>query len=172
MKYFNGFSLKGEEEIFKEWLPKGEMGVAGFSYGAQQALEYAYTSSKRIERLVLISPAFFQEESRAFVRTQLRYFQADKEAYLEQFLANVAYPASSEVLRPYLCEGAIEDLEALLSYQWEQKKIESLLARGVEIEVLMGMRDKIVKSEAMEAFFKRTTNYCFKDAGHLLLREL
>ena len=60
MLYFNGFSLQNEEEHFKAYLSDNDLTIAGFSYGAQKAFEYAYHSKERIDRLILLSPAFFQ----------------------------------------------------------------------------------------------------------------
>jgi len=168
MRYFNGFSLCNEEKFFKEQFIESEYAVAGFSYGAQKAFEYVYNSIERVDRLVLISPAFFQNHKKSFIKTQLRYFKADQEAYSKQFLQNVAYPSSVD-LSSYLCEGTYEELEALLSYVWEEEKILELLARGVTIEVFMGDRDKIVDVEKSYKFFLDLVPvYLFKETGHLL----
>ena len=168
MRYFNGFSLCNEEEFFKEQLIESEYAVAGFSYGAQKAFEYVYNTAERVDKLVLISPAFFQNHKKSFIKTQLRYFKADKEAYSKQFLKNVAYPSSLD-LSSYLCEGTYEELESLLSYVWEKEKILELLARGVTIEVFMGDRDKIVDVEkSYEFFLDLVPVYLFKETGHLL----
>ena len=168
MRYFNGFSLYNEEVFFKEQLIKSEYAVAGFSYGAQKAFEYVYNSTERVDRLVLISPAFFQNHKKSFIKTQLRYFKVDKEAYTKQFLKNVAYPSSVD-LSSYLCEGTYKELESLLSYVWEKEKVLELLARGVTIEVFMGDRDKIVDVEkSYEFFLDLVPVYLFKETGHLL----
>ena len=172
MRYFNGFSLCNEEEFFKEQLIESEYSVGGFSYGAQKAFEYVYNTTERVDRLVLISPAFFQNHKKSFIKTQLRYFKADKDAYSEQFLKNVAYPSSVD-LSSYICEGDYEELEALLSYIWEKEKILELLERGVIIEVFMGDRDKIVDFEKSYEFFSELVPvYLFKGRGHLLLPHL
>ncbi len=97
MNYFHGFSLQNEEELFSQYLINSDYCVAGFSYGAQQAMEYVYHSKKRIDRLILLSPAFFQMQKPSFIRTQLRYFEAGQEAYVKQFLANVTYPSSLDL---------------------------------------------------------------------------
>ena len=168
MRYFNGFSLWNEEEFFKELLIESEYAVAGFSYGAQKAFEYVFNTTERVDRLVLISPAFFQNHKKSFIKTQLRYFKADKEAYTEQFLKNVVYPSSVD-LTPYLCDGTYEELEALLSYIWEKEKVLELLERGVTIEVFMGDGDKIVDFEKSYEFFSELLPvYLFKGRGHLL----
>lgn len=168
MKYFNGFSLQGEKELFAPYLLNSDYCVAGFSYGAQQAFEYVYQSKVRIDRLILLSPAFFQTEKPSFIRTQLRYFEAGQEAYVKQFLSNAAYPSSVD-LSDYLDVGTKEELEALLSYTWDQKKIQEVLDRGTIIEVFLGEDDKIIDAQKAFDFFKpMTTTYFMKSVGHLL----
>jgi len=168
MKYFNGFSLQGEEELFAPYLLKSDYCVAGFSYGAQQAFDYVYQSKKRIDRLILLSPAFFQTETTSFIRTHLRYFDAGKEAYVKQFLANPAYPSNLD-LSEYLDVGTKEELEALLSYTWDQKKLQEVLHRGTTIEVFLGEDDKIIDAQkAFDFFAPLTTTYFIKRVGHVL----
>lgn len=168
MTYFSGFSLAHEEGIFSQYLTESDYTVAGFSYGAQLAFEYAYHSTQRIDRLILLSPAFFQTQKPSFVRTQLRYFEANKDAYVKQFLENVAYPASNHLER-YLNVGTKEALEALLSYVWDKEKIEVLIQRGITIEVFIGDEDKIIDAKEALAFFQSsTTLYRLKQTGHLL----
>ena len=168
MKYFNGFSLQNEECLFKEYLTDDAFTVAGFSYGAQQAFEYAYTCNERIDRLILLSPAFFQTQKASFVRTQLRYFEAGQEAYVKQFLENVSYPSDVN-LAPYLSIGTKDELDALLSYVWEEEKIQTLLDKGITIEVFLGEKDKITHVEDAQAFFtKQCTTYSIKNCGHIL----
>jgi len=168
MKYFNGFSLQGEEALFSQYLIESEYGVAGFSYGAQQALEYVYDSKIRVDRLILLSPAFFQTQKPSFIRTQLRYFEAGKEAYVKQFLSNVAYPSKID-LSSYLEVGTKEALEALLTYRWDEKKIREILVRGTTIEVFLGKDDKIIDAQEASNFFEPlTTTYFMKSVGHLL----
>ncbi len=168
MKYFNGFSLQHEEKLFSSYLIESDYCVAGFSYGAQQALEYVYDSKVRIDRLILLSPAFFQTHKPSFIRTQLRYFEAGQEAYVKQFLANITYPSSFD-LSDYLKVGTIEELDALLTYIWDEEKIKEILDRGTTIEVFFGKKDKIIDAQAAFDFFSPlSTTYFIKDAGHLL----
>lgn len=168
MKYFNGFSLKNEESLFEPYLIKSNYTVAGFSYGAQRAFEYVYQNKERVDRLILLSPAFFQSQKQSFIRTQLRYFEADQETYVQQFLSNVAYPSEVD-MTPYLNVGTKEDLDALLKYQWDHDKIQEVLNRGTTIEVFIGMDDKIIDAqETFEFFSALTTTYLIKHAGHLL----
>ena len=167
-KYFNGFSLQNEEELFWEYLIQSELCVAGFSYGAQRAFEYVYESKERIDRLILLSPAFFQTQKSSFIRTQLRYFEAGQEAYVKQFLANVTYPSKTE-LSAYLKVGTKEELEALLTYAWDERKIQEVLDRGTKIEVFLGKDDKIIdEQETFDFFAPLTTTYFMKSVGHLL----
>jgi len=168
MVYFNGFSLHDEEELFKEYVVESDLCVAGFSYGAQQAFEYVYHSKERIDRLILLSPAFFQTQKTSFTRTQVRYFEAGKEAYVKQFLENVTSPASLD-LSEYLKVGTKEELESLLTYIWDENKIQDVLNRGTMIEVFLGKEDKILDSqEAFDFFAPLTTVYFIKSVGHLL----
>jgi len=168
MHYFNGFSLHNEEELFNEFTIKSDLCVAGFSYGAQKAFEYVYNSKERIDRLILLSPAFFQTEKPSFIRTQLRYFEAGQEVYVKQFLENVRYPSSVD-LSKYLNIGKKEDLEALLTYNWDRSKIKEILNRGTTIEVFFGGKDKIIDSqEAFDFFASLVTAYFIKNVGHLL----
>ncbi len=167
-KYFNGFSLQKEEELFSEYLIQSDLTVAGFSYGAQKAFEYVYESKERIDRLILLSPAFFQTEKPSFVRTQLRYFEAGQKAYVKQFLVNVTFPSKTD-LSAYLKVGKKEELDALLTYVWDDKKIQEVIDRGTTIEVFLGKDDKIIDAEAAFDFFAPlTTTYFIKGVGHLL----
>ena len=168
MKYFNGFSLQNEKELFTPYLVNSDYCVAGFSYGAQQAFEYVYHAKERIDRLILLSPAFFQTQKTSFIRAQLRYFEAGKEDYVKQFLANVAYPSCLD-LSNYLKVGTKEELEALLTYVWDKKKIQEVLDRGTTIEVFFGEDDKIIDAQkAFDFFAPFTTTYFVKGVGHLL----
>ena len=171
MKYFNGFSLQHEEKVFDDYITKGDYTVAGFSYGAQQAFDHAYTSKDRIEKLILLSPAFFQTQKPSFIRTQLRYFEAGQEAYVKQFLSNVAYPSDIN-LSKYLKVGIKEELDALLTYVWDEKKIQEILDRGTTIEVFLGHEDKILDAKkAFDFFTPLTTTYLIKNVGHILINH-
>lgn len=168
MHYFNGFSLKGEADFFKDYAINSAYAVMGFSYGAQKAFEYVYATSERVDRLILISPAFFQNHKKSFVKTQLRYFKADETSYKEAFLKNVAYPLNIS-LEAFATQGSYEELEELLSYVWEEEKLQKLIDKGVKIEVFMGGADKIVNAQkSFEFFSKLVPVYFFKEKGHLL----
>jgi pimeloyl-ACP methyl ester carboxylesterase len=171
MRYFNGFSLYNEEEHFKEYLRESDLCVAGFSYGAQEAFEYVYHSKKRIDRLILLSPAFFQTKKPSFARTQLRYFEEGQEAYVTKFLENTSYPSDIN-LGKYLHVGTKNELEALLTYEWDRSRIQEVLNRGTDIEIFLGEKDKIIDSQEVFDFFAPlVTTYYIKDVGHLLIKE-
>ena len=169
--YFNGFSLKGEETLFEDYIKKGDTCVVGFSFGAQKAFDYVYDTKERIDTLILLSPAFFQTEKPSFIRTQLRYFEAGQKAYVEQFLNNVTYPSNFD-LSTYLKVGTKDELNSLLSYRWEKDKIQSILERGTSIEVFLGEEDKIIDATKAKDFFSQTTCYLLKKTGHLLKESL
>ena len=165
--YFSGFSLHQEEALFDAYIPQDDTCVVGFSYGAQKAFEYAYNTTQRVDKLILISPAFFQNKKPSFIRTQLHHFQTNQKKYIEQFIQNTCYPSTID-LTPYLKVGTKEELESLLTYTWEKKKIETLIDRGINIEVFFGSKDKIVDSQEAHQYFSKTTCYTYKAYGHLL----
>ncbi len=169
MKYFNGFSLKNEDIFFQDYIIDSDYCVAGFSYGSQRAFEFVYNSPNRVDRLILLSPAFFQNHKKSFIRTQLRYYKSNPQAYIEQFVKNVIYPSNTK-LEEYIDKCNYNELESLLTYIWDRDKIIELIDRGVTIEVFIGGEDKIVNSQkSFEFFCELTTTYLIKDAGHLLL---
>ena len=168
MKYFNGFSLKGEEEIFSEFIEDSDFTIVGFSYGAQKAFEYVYNATTRVERLILLSPAFFQTQKNSFIRTQLRYFDSNKDEYIKQFLLNTAYPSDIS-LDNYLLRGSKDELEELLNYKWDIDRLKEISAKGIKIDVYLGYEDKIINSKEAFDFFKEVaTIYYIKEVGHAL----
>ncbi len=168
MRYFHGFGFKDEQKLFAPWLREDDYTVAGFSYGAQQAFDFLYDASRRYDTLQLFSPAFFQNKSDAFIRTQLHFFKRQNAAYMQQFYRNVAYPSTLE-LRSFYAEGSEAGLSSLLHYRWEKQKLQTLLKRGVHIEVYLGEYDKIIDVEATKAFFEPFAEiYFIRGVGHLL----
>jgi pimeloyl-ACP methyl ester carboxylesterase len=168
MRYFSGFSLRGEDELFREILIDSDYTIAGFSYGAILAFEEAIESQKRVDRLILISPAFFQNRKESFKALQLRAWERDKMLYLESFLKSCAYPSSLN-LKEYLKDGSKDELEFLLNYIWDRERLLRLKQKGVTIEIFLGQRDKIIDSkEALEFFRDIGKIYLFRDAGHIL----
>ena len=168
MRFFSGFSLRGEEALFGEYLYDDDYTVAGFSKGAIDAMHHALQSSSRIERLQLFSPAYFVEKSPAFKRVQLHYFRKDPEGYLATFLQNASYPSGVD-LRPYLQPEGIEALERLLQFAWAKEDLQRLVDRGISIEVYLGGCDKIIDPHAAKRhFLPYATCYFIKEGGHIL----
>lgn len=167
-RYFSGFCFKNESELFDEYLINNDFTISGFSYGAIKAFEEVLSTKKRVDKLQLFSPAFFQIFDDKFKRTQLMYFKKDANAYCQNFLSNVIYPLQSDISK-YFELGTTEQLEELLNYKWSEKKLQSLVDRGTKIEVYLGGVDKIIDSSKAKDFFKNfATVYYIKEKGHLL----
>jgi len=165
MRYFSGFCLEKESELFEEFTCRGDFCVVGFSYGAQKALEYAFTCKERIDKLQLISPAFFMDKNVKYKKLQTISFRKDSDLYCKNFLENV----SSEDLSKYFKKGNLEELNELLFYEWDKAKIQKLKDRGIEIEVYLGEKDKIINPEEAKNFFQEfATIYYIKDKGHII----
>ena len=168
MVFFSGFCFKNEKELFSDWLVEGDFVVAGFSKGAIEAFEYAYSKKERVDRLILLSPAFFQMERDSFKKLQLKAFQKNRELYKQNFY-NMCIGNSDIEISEYKADGDIEELRELLYYEWSIEKIEELQSRGVVIEVFIGSDDKIVNStHSLEFFSNITHSWYIKGVGHLL----
>ena len=173
MIYFNGFSLKGEEKLFKPYLIDNEYTLIGFSYGAIKAFEYASHANKtRVDRLILLSPAFFQTSTELFKKKQLEYFELNQKVYVKQFLKNISSPSHTK-LSHYLSLGTKEELHTLLTYVWNKERLEKIINNNIKIEVFLGKKDKIINQKEALSFFKSAgcTTYLLNNAGHLLLGE-
>ena len=171
MRYFSGFSLENESELFEFWLSENEYCVAGFSYGAIKAFEYVLNSKKRVDRLILISPAYFNDKSEAFKKMQLIYYKKDPYMYRENFLKNITCNSNTNIKKYVSKNASINDLKELLYYKWKDENFNVLRNRGVTIEVIIGESDKIVNSVAAKQFFeKNSIIYLIKDANHILRR--
>ena len=166
--YFSGFCLENESELFKDYIIKNDFTLNAFSYGAIKAFSYALNTKDRIDLIQLFSPAFFQTNDKKFVRLQIMFFKKDEKSYCENFLSNITYPSSFSCDK-YFKKGSLEELEELLTYKWNEKKLQELLNKGVEIEVYLGEKDKIIdSSEAMNFFTKYANVYFIKNVGHTL----
>ncbi len=167
-KYFSGFSLRNEEELFSKYIIENDFTVSGFSYGAIKAFEYVLASNKRIDTLQLFSPAFFQTQDEKFKRMQLLFFKKDAKSYCDNFLKNISYPDSINTSN-YFTLGSMEELGELLNYTWDKTKLKELLDRGIKIEIYLGGKDKIIDSKSAKDFFKDYgTVYFIKEKGHIL----
>lgn len=164
MKYFSGFCLKDESELFKSFTCKGDFCVVGFSYGAQKALEYVFTCKDRVDQLQLISPAFFEDQSDKFKKLQTISFRKDSDIYCKNFLQNIGLSDMK-----FFEKGTAEELKELLYYKWDINKLTELKKRGIQIEVYLGADDNIVNSLHVKEFFQEfATVYYIKNKGHVL----
>jgi len=165
MRYFNGFCLKGEEVLFEPYFIKSDFTVAGFSYGAIHAFEYALTCKERIDTLQLFSPAFFEDRDVKFKKVQTLCFAKNPDAYCKTFLQNCA-PIS---LEPFFLQGTLQELETLLYYTWDTSKLALLQSKGITIEVYVGEKDAIIHALHVKDFFVPFASvYYFKEVGHCL----
>lgn len=169
MKFFSGFGFKNEQELFDAYIAPGKYTVAGFSYGAQKALKYALETENRIDRLILLSPSFFNDRQESFKRAQIHYFKLDKSSYTKQFMSNTYYPSSKTINVEFMSDTNENELHDLLNFFWKEDDLKSILDKNITIEVFLGGKDKIIDSKAANDFFsKLTTTYFIKEAGHLL----
>ena len=165
--YFSGFSLNNEKELFKEYLLKNDFTVCGFSYGSQKAVEYILNLNSRIDTLQLFSPSYFNDKDTKYKRMQLIYFGKDNKSYCDNFLVNCGI--KQEDKEKYFSMGTVEELEDLLTYNWNEEKLQAVVDKGINIEVYLGVEDKIINSkEALKFFRKFAEVYYIKDRGHIL----
>ncbi|AXK48821.1 hypothetical protein CRU87_04685 [Aliarcobacter trophiarum LMG 25534] len=166
--FFSGFCFSNESELFEDYLEKGDFIVSGFSYGAIKAFLYVKNSEKRVDKLQLFSPAFFQNKDDKFKRMQLMYFKKDEEPYIKTFLGNINSSFDKDVSK-YYKKGTQEELDELINFVWNKEDLKSLVKKGIKIEVFLGGKDKIIDSLEAKEFFKEfATVYYFKEKGHLL----
>ena len=168
MLFFSGFCLQNEAKLFDFWLNDSNYTVAGFSYGAIKATEYVLNSKSRVDRLILLSPAFFNDKDKKFKKMQLFYFAKDKDKYIKNFINNITSGSKIDISN-YLKEGSKEELKELLNYQWDIEKLKKITNQGTIIEVILGSKDKIINSKSAKDFFEQiATVYCIKNANHIL----
>lgn len=166
--FFNGFCFKNEEELFSEYIIKNDFTISGFSYGAIKAFKEVLNSNQRVDKLQLFSPAFFQTQDKKYIRLQLMFFKKDAKSYCENFLKNVVYPKELN-LEKYFELGTYEELEELLTFEWNEEDIKKVLNKGTKIEVYLGSVDKIIDSSKAKDFFRKfATVYYINEKGHIL----
>jgi len=168
MKFFSGFCLANEQELFIPYLNQSDFTVAGFSYGAIKAFEYALTCKERIDTLQLFSPAFFQDKDAKFKKLQTLSFSKNSNLYTQNFMQNIVYPSTFNV-QPFFQQGSLEELSELLHYTWNEAHLQALKERGVNIEVYVGECDTIINALHVKDFFVPFASvYYFKRVGHIL----
>lgn len=167
MRFFSGFSLQGDRHFFEPYLKKSDYTVAGFSYGAIKAAHFAAESTDRIDTLQLFSPAFFQTKKESFKRLQMGGYLKDPDGYLEAFLANCFAPCPMQAVEEG--EHDADALHELLYFEWDETLMERIRAKGIRIEVYLGLEDKIIDvAGAREFFIPYATVTSIKRANHFL----
>lgn len=169
MKSFHsGFALKNEEHFFKNFYAVNEYTVVGFSYGAIKAFEAVCETSQRIDKLILLSPAFFQTKGDKFKKLQIRAYKANADTYLDNFMKACFAPYVTQEVS--YGKHSPEDLETLLYYEWDISALKKLHERGVSIEVHLGLSDTIIDVQGARDFFTPlSTVYAYQKANHFLL---
>ena len=167
MIYFGGFGLKNDSFFFQKLISQDCCCVYGCSYGAIKAIEYVLGTKKKVDKLVLFSPAFFNDKNEKFKKLQLISFKKNKKQYIKNFLQACAYPYEKN-LDSFLGNPTIKELKELLYYSWEQEKLQSLKQKNITLEVHLGAKDKIINPNKTFDFFKDfSTIYFYKNGGHL-----
>nr|WP_321265482.1 pimelyl-ACP methyl ester esterase BioV [uncultured Sulfurimonas sp.] len=170
MHFFSGFSLQNESYLFDEYLCKSDYTVVGFSYGAIKAFEYVkkeLASSRRVDTLQLISPAFFQNKSAKFKKLQLMAYSKNELIYMKQFINSCFAPYEKKILQHK--QTTKDELEELLNYEWNIEELMNLIKSGLKIEVYLGEKDKIIDAQIAKDFFLQVATVTYiKDANHFL----
>ena len=170
MLFYSGFSLKNDKVFFKDFLESSEYAINGFSYGAIKATKKALEmvkDNKRVDKLVLLSPAFFQTKPTKFKRLQLMGYKKDKRSYLREFLRLSFLPYSQKSLES--TDSTYEELEELLNYEWNEDELRFLKEKGVKIEVYLGGEDKIIDAQKARDFFVNLSSLTYiKNGNHFL----
>ncbi|MDR0747232.1 MAG: pimelyl-ACP methyl ester esterase BioV [Helicobacteraceae bacterium] len=167
MIFFSGFGFANESALFDEWIDKIEFEAAGFSLGAIGAFERALLHGERVERLTLLSPAFFQDRDDRFRRVQTLGFIKDSASYMRNF-----YALCGECdPKFYDRDPKRKDLEFLLNYVWQKERVAAI--KNAEIRVVLGGEDRVIDADKARDFFIDCGNVevmWIKKANHLLRR--
>jgi hypothetical protein len=170
MKFFSGFSLKNEEHFFQDYIKVSDFSICGFSYGGIKAfrdVKERISRGERVDTLQLFSPAFFQSKGEKFKRLQMLSYTKERGKYIQHFIDACFAPYEKQELE--FQKTTKEELEELLTYQWNLDELQWLTSHGVEIEVYLGGRDGIIDAQnAKEFFLKVATVTYIKDGNHFL----
>lgn len=167
MRFYSGFALSDDQHFFDPYLKHSDYTVAGFSYGAIKAAQYASDAHERIDTLQLFSPAFFQTKKESFRRLQMGGYFKDSERYLDNFLTSCFAPLPKSLIR--LGDNNADVLEELLYFEWTSELMEAICAKGTRIEVYLGVEDHVIDVEgAREFFLPYATVTSIKRANHFL----
>lgn len=168
MIFYSGFSLVNDYLFFDEFLKKSDYCVAGFSYGAIKAALYAANADERIDTLQLFSPAFFQTKKEPFRRLQMGAYLKDSVGYTEKFIESCFAPCPVKEIE--LDPDANEyQLRELLYFEWTDELISTIRAKGIRIEVYLGLEDRVIDvAGAREFFISYATVTSIRGANHFL----
>lgn len=170
MIFYSGFSLLNDRPFFESFCENNEYTVAGFSYGAINAARYVSQSKQRIDTLQLFSPAFFQTKSDSFKRLQLAGFSKSPQGYLERFLESCFAPcAVQEVEHDW--NTNVEQLRELLYYEWTNVLMESIVDKGIRIDVFLGLEDRVIDVQGARDFFLPFATVTSIRTGNHFLQE-
>jgi esterase/lipase len=170
MQFYSGFSLQNEEYLFDDYIKKSDFTICGFSYGAIKAFKATQNElekGRRVDTLLLLSPAFFQTKDEKFKRLQLISYKKNKDAYMDQFLNACFAPYEKKIVE--YTDTSINDLQDLLNYKWDIKELQDLINKDVVIEVYLGSDDKIIDVKSARDFFLKVSTLTYlKNANHFL----
>lgn len=162
--------------IFRDILEKynfshySNYNVCGFSYGAQKAIEYTLSTKDRINNLILLSPAFFNNKNADFINKQLDNFKKNKNIYMNIFLKNCGLNTMlKDELSKFLCSPNFSDLEELLIYKFNTNSLSIIKKRGIKITTFLAQNDKIIDVDIAIDFFREFgIVYFLKNTSHIL----
>ena len=170
MIFYSGFSLKEDKHFFDKLLVDSDFCIAGFSYGAIKAFhktEMLLKDGKRVDRLQLFSPAFFQTKLLKFKKLQLKAYGLNEQNYIQNFLKLCFKPYVEQKVENVTTSKL--ELEELLFYEWDKNRLEALVNKGVKIEVYLGSEDKVIDVDGARKFFKEFATVTYiKNKNHFL----
>ncbi|MEA1892101.1 MAG: pimelyl-ACP methyl ester esterase BioV [Campylobacterota bacterium] len=170
MQFYSGFALQDEEYLFDDFLHSSEYTISGFSYGAIKAFHSAQkmlNMGKRVDKLQLLSPAFFQTKNDKFKRLQMLAYSKNRPEYMRQFIDTCFYPYEKKIVK--LKKSSNSELDELLNYRWNLGELQKLLDASIKIEVYLGEKDNIIDIDAAREFFLQIATVTYiKDANHFL----
>ncbi len=170
-KFFSGFALKNDDRLFTDLfidfgISLTYYDVCGFSYGAQKALSYTLCCNSRINRLILISPAFFNNKDSVFIDSQIHAFKKNKDLYLKCFYKNIGF---NNISNEFIGDASLFDLDNLLNFTFKSDDLIAIKKMGIKILIFLGGKDKIINTISAMDFFKDFgIVYFIKEANHLL----
>jgi len=170
MKFFSGFSLQNESYLFQKYINNSEYTVCGFSYGAIKAFNYVNEQLKlgrRVDKLQLFSPAFFQTKNDKFKRLQMLAHSKNRLEYMKQFIDSCFDPYEKKIVE--FKESTKDELDELLNYEWNMDDLRKLSDKGLHVEVYLGGEDKIIDVVGAREFFLEVSTVTYvKNANHFL----